>query len=280
MPDAPAPDGGHERVVVEQRVQRVAGDVRDLGGQVGAVRARPRGRRTSAGRRTAAPSAAVVRRSQARTAPAGAARRGRRPAAPASGRSSRGGRGRRRRCRAAARGTCRAGAAPSTSAAGSTAAKSAAPARCRRTGRGCSTSTAVDACGRRRGPRGRAGRPRPRGAQARSGLAQVAERRRASSAMASVGRLGGLLLGLLLRPAGAVAVEPVADPHLRGEGLLVVGALVLDDVLGDAERVARRRAPGGWSSSPGRRRGRAAFSISGSKSRCTTAPAASKPPLR
>ena len=90
-------------------------------------------------------------------------------------------------------------------------------------------------------PRARAGRPRPRAARARSGQASAsgvggpaAPGRRGDRA---VGGLGGLLLGLLLGPAGAVAVERVADAHLRGEGLLVVGALVLDDVLRDAEGV-------------------------------------------
>ena len=53
----------------------------------------------------------------------------------------------------------------------------------------------------------------------------------------AVRRLGGGLLGFLLGPADAVAVELVGDPHLGGEGLLVVGALVLDDVLRDAEGV-------------------------------------------
>ena len=62
-----------ERVVVELRVERVAGDVRDLRRQLGAAGRRPTARRTSAGRRTAARGPRRARR--ARTGPAGAARR-------------------------------------------------------------------------------------------------------------------------------------------------------------------------------------------------------------
>ena len=87
------------------------------------------------------------------------------------------------------------------------------------------------------------------------------------------------LLGFLLGAADAVAVELVADADLRGEGLLVVGAVVLDDVLGHAEAVRRRRAPAGRSSSPGRRRAPRPPSISGSNRRCTTSAAASRPPV-
>ena len=50
----------------------------------------------------------------------------------------------------------------------------------------------------------------------------------------------------------------------------MVGALVLDDVLGDAEAVLGGELLQARSSSPGRRRARTAASISGSKSRCTT----------
>src|SRR4051794_14418223 len=53
----------------------------------------------------------------------------------------------------------------------------------------------------------------------------------------AVRRLGGGLLRLLLGAADAVAVQRLAHAHLRGEGLHVVGAVVLDDVLGDAEAV-------------------------------------------
>ena len=107
IPDVRLRDPADERVVVELRVERVPGDVRDLGRQLGAARRRPTARRTSAGRRTAARVPSNRRRRRARTGPAGAARRARRPAGPASGRSCRGGRAGRRRCRAAARGTCR-----------------------------------------------------------------------------------------------------------------------------------------------------------------------------
>src|SRR3569623_350768 len=51
----------------------------------------------------------------------------------------------------------------------------------------------------------------------------------------AVRRLRGGLLGLLLGAADAVAVAVVADPHLRGEGLHVGGALGGDEVLRDAE---------------------------------------------
>src|SRR4029078_3252553 len=51
----------------------------------------------------------------------------------------------------------------------------------------------------------------------------------------AVRRLGGGLLGFLLRAAYPVAVQVGAHPDLGGEGLHVVGALVLDDVLGHAE---------------------------------------------
>src|SRR4051794_23756401 len=48
-----------------------------------------------------------------------------------------------------------------------------------------------------------------------------------------------LLLGFLLRAAGAVTVELVADLHLGREDLLVIRPLVLDDVLRDSEGVLR-----------------------------------------
>ena len=87
--------------------------------------------------------------------------------------------------------------------------------------------------------RGRGGRPRPRGARARAVAGRpvgsdVGRRRgRRRRALERVpGRLGGLLLGLLLGPARAVAVDRVADDDLRGEGLLVVRALLVDEVLG------------------------------------------------
>src|SRR6476619_3958364 len=122
----------------------------------------------------------------------------------------------------------------------SRATKSSGPARCRRTGRGCSTSTAAtgrwSTCASR--PRrttstsGSSGTPTvDRGGRDGGVAVLVGER--------AVRRLGGLLLRLLLRPADPVAVHPVADAHPRGEGLLVIGALVLDQVLGDTELVDR-----------------------------------------
>ena len=216
----------------------------------------------------------------------------RRRAAPASARSSRGGRGGRRRCRAGARGTCPAARPPTTSR----------PVRRRGevvgTGEVPADRTGVedlhggepaaDDVARR----GRAGRPRPRGARARARLSRSRRSRRVAGDLGriaatellgddlAVGRLGGLLLGLLLGAALAAAVEVVADPHLRGERLGVVGAVVLDDVLRARRGSARRDSS--WrlvfqsrpAPSP------AALAISGSNSRCTTSPATSKPPLR
>ena len=63
-----------ERVVVELRVERVAGDVGDLGRQLGSARRRPTGRRTSAGRRSAGPRRPSAERREPR--PAGGARPG------------------------------------------------------------------------------------------------------------------------------------------------------------------------------------------------------------
>ena len=102
------------------------------------------------------------------------------------------------------------------------------------------------------GGRGSA-RRRGRGSATVVGAARAAARG-SSRVQAS---LGGLLLGFLLAPARRRGRSGrVADADLGGEGLRVVGAVVLDDVLGHAERVLRRRAPAGWSSSPGRRRAR------------------------
>ena len=51
----------------------------------------------------------------------------------------------------------------------------------------------------------------------------------------AVGGLGGALLGLLLGAAVAVAEDQIADADARDEGLHVVGAVVLDEVLGDTQ---------------------------------------------
>src|SRR6478672_279504 len=116
------------------------------------------------------------------------------------------------------------------------AAKSAAPARWRRTGRGWSTSTRS-----MRRPTTCASRPRrttsTSGSSGTEGSGSAGRDVAVGGGDGDVGRLGGLLLGLLLGPAGAVPVEALADLDLGGEGLLVVGALVRDDVLGDAEGV-------------------------------------------
>src|SRR4051794_17098801 len=120
----------------------------------------------------------------------------------------------------------------------SRAAKSSAPGRCRRTGRGCSTSTdsivRSSTCASR--PRrttstsGSSGTGGGRRALGPGGLRELVGER-------AVRRLRRLLLGLLLRPADAVAVQSVGDPHLGGEGLHVVRTGVLDDVLRHAEIV-------------------------------------------
>src|SRR3954447_9208305 len=107
--------------------------------------------------------------------------------------------------------------------------KSSAPARCRRSGRGCSTWTRPILR-----PTTCAARPLRTTSTSGSSGTRVAVVRRDDR---DVGGLGGLLLRLLLGPAGAVPVEHVADLHLSGERLLVVGALVLDDVLRHAEGV-------------------------------------------
>src|SRR6478735_6473438 len=130
-------------------------------------------------------------------------------------------------------------------------AKSSGPARWRRTGRGWRTST--EAIGR---PRTWASRPTR--TTSTSGSSGIAGRRTNHPGLDSVagelagslvvgqlvaegavGGLRGLLLGLLLRAADAAAVQPGGDADTRGEGLNVVGAFVLDDVLGNAEVVQR-----------------------------------------
>ncbi len=148
---------------------------------------------------------------------------------------------------------------------------------------------AGDRARRARGARGRRGRPRPREARARP-VGQLL-RETICTAMSTAGsstpRLAAIspyavsaagLLGLLLGAADAVAVEAVADAHLGGEGLHVVRALVLDDVLGDTEPVlGGELLEGGLpvqAGAQGRRRPR----CSGSKSRCTTIAEVSKPP--
>ena len=87
---------------------------------------------------------------------------------------------------------------------------------------------------RRRSPRRRSHRRAPRGD---GHVARVAVRACELGADRAVRRLGRLLLGLLLRPPDAVAVGALGDSDPRGEGLQVVRALVLDEVLGHTEVV-------------------------------------------
>ena len=99
------------------------------------------------------------------------------------------------------------------------AARSSGPATCRRATRRAEELRARRCAGRRRGPAGPAGRPRPRGAQAprrRRPSALAASRRASGAALGAPaqlgpGHLGGLLLGLLLAAAVALAEHLVAD---------------------------------------------------------------------
>ena len=213
-------------------------------------RSRRAARRTSAGRRSAAPAARRTRRG--RTAPAGAARR-----AP----------GRLQQQLAAhpevaeqrvavverrARGTCR-GAGPPRCAgrrgrrrsrrAARVAAYRArvqhlhggdgAPRTCRaRPARTTSTSGSSGTGGRAYSAEA-ARRTANISLLTSSAIAAAAGRRRRRRSRRTPSRRP--LLGLLLGAADAVAVEPLADADLGGEGLHVVGALGLDEVLGDAE---------------------------------------------
>src|SRR5690606_7609144 len=113
--------------------------------------------------------------------------------------------------------------APSTRRPASAAAKPSGPRGSRRTGRGWSTSTRVmvrpTACCSRpsrttstSGSSGTAGLVVRGGGGGRVGDAEA-------RGDLAVRRLGGALLGLLLGAADAVAVELVAHPDLRGEGL-------------------------------------------------------------
>src|SRR5690606_26799138 len=119
-------------------------------------------------------------------------------------------------------------------------AKSAAPAACRRTERGCSTST---------GPRARptTHRSRPARTTSTSGSSGTSGPPLLPAGLggARLGprldrlprRLGGLLLGLLLAAALARAVLLAGDAHRGAEGLLVVGAALVDVVLGHPEHL-------------------------------------------
>src|SRR4051812_25776435 len=122
----------------------------------------------------------------------------------------------------------------------SAAANPAGPRRSRRTGRGCRTSTrtivAPRTCrstpARTTSTSGSSGTALVRGGRgvAGEGLAETE-----ALGDLAVRSLRGGLLGLLLRPADAVAVEALAHADLGGEGLHVVRALVRDDVLGHPE---------------------------------------------
>src|SRR5690606_11758297 len=126
-------------------------------------------------------------------------------------------------------------------------AKSSAPGTCRRTARGCSTSTSAtvrpatcSATPRRTTstsgssgtdnphqdtPNRSAGRLGPRGSS--PGLHLVGE--------LPPSGLGGLLLGFLLGPPGAAAERLTAHRHVGAELLAVIGALLLHPVLGHAQ---------------------------------------------
>ena len=130
--------------------------------------------------------------------------------------------------------------------------------------------------GRRPTAPGRAGRPRPRAAQALAATSTAWRRRRGRRQA----RLGGLLLGRLLGPAGAAPVHGAGEDDGGGERLRVVGAVVLDLVARGRRARARRRAPGGWSSSPGRRRGWRPRPASGRTAGARAPPAASRPQPR
>ena len=154
-------------VVVELRVERVAGDVRDLGRQLGAARRRPTGRRTSAGRRSAARSpglgaAAAEREPDPQVALVGRAGRLDEQLAAHAEVAEQGVAVVERR----ARGTCRGGGRPRSG--GRSARRRSRPGR---GGRGAPAAGGAPRptrwCGRRRGARGRRGRSRPRAARAR-----------------------------------------------------------------------------------------------------------------
>src|SRR6478735_1044806 len=140
--------------------------------------------------------------------------------------------------------------ADSTRRPASAVANPAGPRGSRRTGRGCSTSTAAMVApttwrsrpARTTSTSGSSGTGEWSGlvGAAGGGVGRRLGRRVGDTDGAgdlAVRRLGGGLLGLLLGTAHAVAVEAGADAHLRGEGLHVVGALVGDDVLGHSEPV-------------------------------------------
>src|SRR4051794_13490608 len=103
--------------------------------------------------------------------------------------------------------------------------KSRGPASWRRTARGCSTCT--EATVRPTTPRSRPSRTTSTSGSSGTGR------------QAPPGRLCRLLLGLLLAPAAALAVQLPADHRGRGEGLGVIGTALADDVLRHAQ------APGG-----------------------------------
>src|SRR4051812_4005280 len=102
------------------------------------------------------------------------------------------------------------------------------PSRCRRTARGWRTSTAATV------------RPAthcssPRRTTSTSGSSGTLSALRGQGPPRG---LGGLLLGGLLRAAGALAVDGAGQQHRGGEGLRVVGAVVGDRVAGRPEPAA------------------------------------------
>ena len=275
----------HERVVVEQRVDRVAGDVRDLGAAASAPSGgRPRGRRTCAGRRSAARGPPSVEASKPDPQVRLVGRR--RRAARAAARSCRGGRAARRRVERAARGTCRAGARRARAAGRAAAAKSSAPGEVPADARGWSTSTPATvrpATQRRQaapdgldlgklGHRSQAP-PSTGGTADASGLSPWVARDRQDAVSAAC------CSASFLRPARRRGRSGSPPTHTGAVKVFAWSGPSFDDGTRGRPGRGRRTAPAGWSSSPGRRRARGRSAISGSKSRCTTSPAVSKPPL-
>ena len=155
-------------------------------------------------------------------------RRGVGRARPAAGRSCPGGRsgpaGGRRGPPARARGTCRGARRQGRRC--RSAGRRGRPVRGRDGGRpGCRGTAPRRSAVRRRGPAGRAGRPRPRGAQASArsgastpgGVGSTGAPRTALARRVELGPrdLGGLLLGLLLAATDPLAEHLVADDRAR-----------------------------------------------------------------
>src|SRR3954452_9823457 len=108
------------------------------------------------------------------------------------------------------------------------------PSRCRRTARGWCTSTEATV-------RPATQRSRPRRTTSTSGSSGTSAPRGSAVGSRGEGAPGGfrgLLLGGLLRPAGAHPADLAGQHHDRGEGLGVVGTVVLDVVDRSAQALA------------------------------------------